>query len=280
MPSIDILIPVYNPLAVNFEDCIRSLNRQTFKDFRVIFINDGGRIDFYNSLKLCEFSYLLIENSKNSGISSALNLGIKHASAPFVARMDSDDICHRDRFATQYQIMVENSELDLIFTSVTKFSSNQDIPFPSDTDISIFFDSREIAGYLAFRNILTHPTAFMKSSVLHKYNYDTRLRKSQDYDLWMRMLRDGLNIRFYLAPLLKYRVDDANTNKLQAFIFNITRQKLAPEVVSYWFGDNTGALIHDLYNYKSLTGRQWVEFFKSPVPKRLLLKEIIRRVIT
>jgi glycosyltransferase involved in cell wall biosynthesis len=279
MPKIDVLIPFYNPVTIQFEDCIQSLNRQSLKDFRAIFINDGSNNDFYKSLKYCHFEYLLIDNLENSGIAAALNLGLKHQTAPYIARMDSDDICHPDRFSFQYQIMVENSGLDVIFSNVTKFSNKRDAPLPKHLETSNFLDSKEIAGQLAFKNILPHPTAFMKSSVLHSYKYDARLRKSQDYDLWMRMLRDGLSMRYYPTSLLKYRVNDINKNNLQTFIFNMTRQKFSPEVVAYWYGDKTAELIYNLYNHKSLTPKDWVEFFISPIPKRPILKELIRNVI-
>lgn len=276
---LDVLLPLYNPSISEFEQCIHSLNIQSFKSFRVIIINDGGEEVFSNSLKLCNFQYDIIHMKKNSGIAAALNFGIQHINAPYVARMDSDDICHPDRFAMQYQVMKENLNLDLIFSGITKFSSMHVTPFSKPLDTRSFLNSKEIAGQLAFKNILPHPTAFMRSSVLHSYKYHARLRKSQDYDLWMRMLRDGLNMRYYPSSLLKYRVNDINTNKLQTFIFNMTRQKFAPEVVAYWYGDKTAEMIYHLYNDKSLTIRDWLEFFMSPIPKRPLLKEVIRNVI-
>jgi glycosyltransferase involved in cell wall biosynthesis len=42
-----------------------------------------------------------------SGLANALNIGIRNAQYDLIARMDSDDICFKDRFEKQVEFIVK-----------------------------------------------------------------------------------------------------------------------------------------------------------------------------
>jgi glycosyltransferase involved in cell wall biosynthesis len=92
--KIDLIIPVYNSKEF-MPDLLESIERQTFKDFRVIFVNDGstdGTGDWLlETLKNYTFRYLYLEQ-ENSGPSKARNYGISKANADWIVFSDSDDV--------------------------------------------------------------------------------------------------------------------------------------------------------------------------------------------
>ena len=91
--AIDVIVPVYNR-AHCIENLITELQKQTFRDFRVIFVDDGS------TDKSCEvinrllpeagFPYLLVQKP-NGGAGSARNAGLRAATAEWVSFVDSDD---------------------------------------------------------------------------------------------------------------------------------------------------------------------------------------------
>lgn len=93
MPRFSIIIPVYN-VEEFLEDCLESVELQTFDDYEVVIINDGSTD---NSLKICK-EYALnhsgnttIINQKNSGLLLARRAGIDSAKGEYIISLDSDD---------------------------------------------------------------------------------------------------------------------------------------------------------------------------------------------
>lgn len=91
--AIDVIVPVYNR-AHCIANLIAELQKQTFRDFRVIFVDDGstdGSWDVMNRLlPEAGFPYALIQQ-KNGGAGSARNTGLRAATADWISFIDSDD---------------------------------------------------------------------------------------------------------------------------------------------------------------------------------------------
>jgi len=71
---------------------LESIKNQTYRDYEVIVINDGGEdvVDIVKEVGLNDFKY--ISYSKNRGLFSAFNIGLKNISGDFVTFLDDDDI--------------------------------------------------------------------------------------------------------------------------------------------------------------------------------------------
>lgn len=90
---IDVIIPMYNR-ADYVVDIISELEQQIFKNFRAIFVDDGSKDNtlslLQNHLTDASFDYEIIKK-ENGGAASARNAGIREATAPWIAFVDSDD---------------------------------------------------------------------------------------------------------------------------------------------------------------------------------------------
>lgn len=102
MPFVSVVIPICN--SVRFlPRLFHSLSRQQFKDFELLFIDDGSHD---GSAVLCsrflETSNLLgcVLNTKRGGPGSARNVGIDHSKGDFVTFVDSDDMILPNHFGS------------------------------------------------------------------------------------------------------------------------------------------------------------------------------------
>ena len=110
--QIDIIVPIYNRAAY-IPKLIRELEKQTFRDFRVVFVDDGSQDDSYevllDCLKEARFDYSLIRQ-ENGGAAAARNTGLRAAEAEWIGFMDSDDcavpeyLAHLHRAATEAKV--------------------------------------------------------------------------------------------------------------------------------------------------------------------------------
>lgn len=92
MPKVSVVVPVYN--AENYlDDCITSIQKQTFSDFELILIDDGSTD---NSGKICDNyaendNRIIVKHISNSGVSVVRNIAIEMISGKYVTFCDSDD---------------------------------------------------------------------------------------------------------------------------------------------------------------------------------------------
>ncbi|MBE6157910.1 MAG: glycosyltransferase [Firmicutes bacterium] len=92
MPKFSIIVPVYN-VEKYIEKCLDSIEKQTFKDYEVIVVNDGTLDNSMDIVKKYDFK---IVNQKNKGLSAARNSGVKKASGEYIIFIDSDDYIDKD----------------------------------------------------------------------------------------------------------------------------------------------------------------------------------------
>lgn len=92
---ISIIIPIYNRQSV-IEECIRSVESQSYQNYEVILVDDGSSDE---TVSICQT--LAAQNSKiklteamHGGVSAARNLGIELASGDYLFFLDSDDVIH------------------------------------------------------------------------------------------------------------------------------------------------------------------------------------------
>jgi len=102
---VSVLLPTYNR-PNQLREALNCLLEQSFKDFEVLIINDGGNpcakqvVDAFNSEN---FRYFYKENG---GHRSALNYGLKKAVGKYIAYLQDDDLYYPNHL----QILLETAE--------------------------------------------------------------------------------------------------------------------------------------------------------------------------
>jgi glycosyltransferase involved in cell wall biosynthesis len=98
--DVSIIIPVYNT-AKYLKRCVQSVIEQEEISKEIILVDDGSTDD---SPSICDnyseqYPYITTIHTKNSGPSTAKNIGFKKASGRYVAFIDSDDKVCKNMFA-------------------------------------------------------------------------------------------------------------------------------------------------------------------------------------
>ncbi len=88
MAEVTIVIPNYNGKTL-LENCIRTLERQTFQDFKLLVI-DNGSTDGSASVTSELLDMEIVALGENTGFCKAVNIGIKKAKSPFVLLLNND----------------------------------------------------------------------------------------------------------------------------------------------------------------------------------------------
>ena len=88
MAEVTIIIPNYNGKAL-LENCIRTLERQTCQNFRLLVV-DNGSTDGSASVCSETLDMEVIALSENTGFCGAVNLGIRRSDTPYVLLLNND----------------------------------------------------------------------------------------------------------------------------------------------------------------------------------------------
>lgn len=107
--KISVIVPIYNVYDW-LDTCMKSLLKQSFKDFEVILIEDGSTDG--SDLKCEEWVKMdprfKLVKQKNSGPSIARNKGIKEAKGEYLSFIDSDDWVDKDFLKKLYDAVSYN----------------------------------------------------------------------------------------------------------------------------------------------------------------------------
>ncbi len=110
-PKISVIVPVYD-VSQYLEECLKSIQRQTFTDIEIIVINDASPDNSAHITDLVaqddnRINHIVLDN--NIGLGPARNLGIQAAKGDFVFFIDSDDLfLSSDVLERAYDAAIEN----------------------------------------------------------------------------------------------------------------------------------------------------------------------------
>lgn len=187
-----VLMPVYNKdNPVFFEKALHSVfTDQTVKPNEIVIVVDGpvGKdlqliIDKWKNLKNGLVTICQLPN--NLGLGKALQIGLKACKFDLVARMDSDDIAHHDRFKVQLSCFAANPALVVCGSNILEFIDD----FDADTsERNLPESSADIAKFALYRNPINHPSVMFKREEVIAVGGYLDMPYFEDYYLWIRCI--------------------------------------------------------------------------------------------
>lgn len=122
MADVSIIIPCYN-CAAWIDRCMSALERQTYRDFEVICVDDCSKDNTVERLleikKHVSFELRIIENDVNCGPAKSRNYGIREAKGEYLAFCDSDDWYEEGYIEEMHQALL-NDNADLVMCEYRK----------------------------------------------------------------------------------------------------------------------------------------------------------------
>ena len=203
-PAVTVVIPAYNS-AHYIAQALDSLKAQTFNDFEVIVVNDGSadRDELERILKSHPLPVIYV-SQENKGVSAARNAAIRIAKGEFYAQLDADDQWTPDYLEVQLGLLSDNPDAAVVYPNATIVHDGSDATLefmkisPSEGEVSFTSLVRQQCV------IMTCVTARM-SAIRGAGMFDESLRSCEDFDLWLRIVRNGGRIIYHRQPLVLYR---------------------------------------------------------------------------
>lgn len=204
--TVDVLLPVRGP-APWLSETLESLVNQTWQGWRLVAVQDGACPDVEHSLGTLGSRVEVIFVEGSPGLVALLNQGLRSCRAPYVARIDADDVAWPKRFQLQASYLNEHPECVAVGTSARLIDEN-----------GALIGSRRgqtgsVLPRLRWRNAIMHPSAMMRREALDRVGgYRPEARHIEDYDLWLRLATIG-DIANLEDLLLDYRIHKGQVTK-------------------------------------------------------------------
>ena len=207
---ISLIMPVFNNIK-SIELVFQSIVDNLTSEDQLIIIDDYSYDGTWETLLALKdskynFEFILDRNNKNLGISSALNLGIKYATRPYIARHDGDDLVLKDRFKYQLELLKMNSKIDLLSSSKIIIKDYKNLKIVNSVYQLVKGPPIKIdRNKFAVNNLITHPGVICKAEVLKSNLYDKyHNTMGEDYHLWLRLINKKINLYIDETPVIMY----------------------------------------------------------------------------
>lgn len=203
-PAVSVVMPFRN--VENYLDmAIKSVLKQSFKDFEFIIINDAstdGSEKIVKKWARIDDRIRYISNKDREGVTRNINAGLKIARGVYIARMDGDDICLPNRFKEQVDFLKANKNISLVGTFAIEINKDGD----EVGSTKKMTDTDKIKKSIFYYSPCVHPSIMFRRDLVEKIGmYNESYRYCQDIELYFRTIYSGYNISNIPLFLVKYR---------------------------------------------------------------------------
>ena len=215
MENYSVLTTIYKNDSPEFlRQSIDSMLKQTIITNDYVIVEDGPVTKEIESvLKEYENKYEffhIFQLEKNEGLGSALRKGLSLCKNELVARLDADDISDCKRCELQLREFEKDSDLAIVGSDMYEFDEDPSII----NDLKVMpHTSNEIYKYGKRRNPFNHSSVMYKKSVIESVGSYSTMRRSQDVELWAKVIYAGYKCLNINKPLILFRTDGINRVK-------------------------------------------------------------------
>lgn len=236
--KVSIILPFKNARST-LEECVQSIINQSLKDWELIAINDrssDGSLELVKQFAKTD-NRIQIYNNKGKGIVDALNYGLTLSTADFIARMDADDRMKTERLRLQIEYLQEMQDVGLVSSKVVHIPEEgyDARGFSSYIDwMNEIKSSNEISINRFIESPLAHPSVMFRKELISKYGNYHNGDFPEDYELWLRLLDNGVKIEKVDACLLEWRDTPRRLSRNDSRYKLESFQMLKAKFVSRW----------------------------------------------
>jgi glycosyltransferase involved in cell wall biosynthesis len=189
--KISVVLAVYND-EKHLGESLDSILAQTETDFELIVVDDGSTDGTPSVLQdyARRDARIRIITQANAGLTRALIRGCAEARAPVIARHDSGDLSHPERFSLQLRLM-ENDVV--LVASATRFvGPEHELLYVVKVDTAETRESLLTDPADRIHGIAGHGSVmFRRDAYLSVGGYREQFHFAQDLDLWVRLAQLG-----------------------------------------------------------------------------------------
>jgi glycosyltransferase involved in cell wall biosynthesis len=211
MPLVTVGLPFFDE-GRHLGDAIRSVLAQSVTNFELLLVDDGSRDE---SLAIARSfrdpRVRVLADGQRRHLPARLNEIVEQARAPFIARLDADDVMHPTRLARQLAAFEADPACDAVGTWAAlvdqdgrPFAVVESGPIPPTGRGAL------VHGIVPHASLLGRRAWFVANP------YDEALTRAEDRDLWCRTVTS----RFAVVPECLYviRVDAEKPSFLASYL--------------------------------------------------------------
>lgn len=225
MPRVSIIMGVYNGQQ-KVSEAIQSVLNQTYEDWEFIICDDCSSDETRKVLEEWqkrEPRIRILCNAENRKLAATLNRCLSIAKGSYIARMDDDDYSYPERLEEQVEFLDKHPEFGFVSSLVDCFDG---------TDIvkNRFYRKAEPQkeDFLSGTQFV-HPATVFRKEILEAaggYRETKETRRTEDYDLFMRLYALGYKGYNIQKPLLRYYVAPQAMQTKRKYIYRIDEAKV------------------------------------------------------
>ena len=209
-----VILPVYR--ARYLGEALESVFLQSLTPDEVIVIDDGSpdKNDIERAVTAFDGRVRLIRQA-NEGAGAARNAGIRATSAELIAMLDADDRWLPDFLAEQVALMNACRHIHVSYTNAMYIGRT---PLAGRTFMSACPSRGDVTLQSLLEQECTVPlsaTIARRDAMVRAGLFDPTLRRGQDFDLWLRMARNGDRFTYSEKILALRRLHDENLSGTQ-----------------------------------------------------------------
>jgi glycosyltransferase involved in cell wall biosynthesis len=214
-PGISVLLPFYQAERT-LDAALRSLTRQTRTDWEAILVDDGStdRGPQIARAAAARDPRIEVVRHDHGGLVVALSAGLELCRAPLVARMDADDLMHRERLAAQSEMLSREPDLAGVGCHVRIFPRrglSQGMR-AYERWLCTVAGADDVRREAFVECPLVHPSLLLRRDVLRAFGYRDA-GWPEDYDLVLRLLARGHRLGVVPRRLLGWRDSSARLTR-------------------------------------------------------------------
>ena len=246
-----VIIPCYN-CQDTIKRTINSVLNQTFKDFEIIFVDDGSsdstKSIIFDSLESKEVSFKYFFQ-ENMGPSYARNKAVSNARGKYLAFLDSDDSWHEENLAFLYSLILKYN----IRFIASKYTFD-DYKILSETNI-VKYNFNDFI----LKNRTSTPCTILEKELFYEVGgFNAQMSYSEDYNLWLKVsLKEPLYL--YEGKLVKLHKKAYGEDGLSSNLWEMEKG--------------------ELYNYNYFYKNKNINFFKYIFLVAFSLLKYVRRKV-
>ena len=227
LPLVSVVIPTYNRAKVILRALDTALS-QTYGNLEIIVVDDGSTDDTQAVLApyADRIRYLF---QANQGASAARNHGINAARGKYIAFLDSDDAWLPNKLERQVALLESQPDLSFVAClATTERRTHEGYDDHASQFVKFIVQpfTQNMTRYVVRRDCFQQHGLF-----------DTSIHGPEDWELWLRLLKNGCHFGYVPEPLMTYHwSDDSISSRPYAMLAGeaIIRERYVDTLPRFW----------------------------------------------
>jgi teichuronic acid biosynthesis glycosyltransferase TuaG len=224
---VSVVMPAFNTERY-IAQAIRSVLGQTYPHWELIIVDDGSTDNTAGVVRTFKDPRIRYLFQSNAGQSAARNVAVRASNGPLLAFLDSDDLWMSNKLELQMKALIE-TKADLIYSNGFVFNEDEvmDVSTPfSDQKHAVTTPGWEMFQYLFNTNRIAILSVLLRKPAFERaLGFDEEFPSAmEDYDLWLRLAKNGALFHGMSEPLARYRIRAQGSSRRKT---NMLRGELA-----------------------------------------------------